>query len=340
MGALKFIFKSVIFIVILLGVFIFLAAIFGDKNKESAGSQDVVPEIIETEYASYSSDDFSVDIPDWNLLNDTAGDERILGVTKGVCSVIVNKYTARPQDIDTWIKQNLAKAEGGKNLISSSENGIYYFEFQQLYEQYMVTSKNKMFYCNYVTYVTTVMCVNELMTAEDLERADYILESAKCDKLYEVPNLQEERKEVEQESPEEAEVIGGIEDEIVKTNVGEEFGIDEEMVVYFINGNDFFKKILKDFHKINMRIEDSANNRTLELRVIVNELGEIVSLEDGIYDDIGVTLVMPLRDALNIFSNAANLNPFNLISFAINVQTIPQEIKNEVIQKVLRGEYN
>jgi len=341
MGVLKFIFKALITIIIVFVALILATALFGnDKNKESVESGNVAPDVIDIEYRSYSSDDFKVNIPEWNELTDESGEERVVGVTKGVCSVIVNKYTARPQDINNWVKQNVGDSEGNRLLSSSQDNEIYYFEFEQPYEQYIVTSKNKMFYCNYLTYVTTVMCVNELMTDEDLEIADDILESAECEKEYEVPNLKVEREEIEEEKPEVAEEIEEIEDEIVKTNVGEEFGIDEEMVVYFINNDDFFKKILSDFPKVNMLIEDEAGGRELKLRVLVDENGEITSLEDGEYSDADITLVMPLQDALNIFSNAANLNPINLISFAVNVQTIPSEIKNEVIGKVLRGEYS
>jgi len=68
--------------------------------------------------------------------------------------------------------------------------------------------------------------------------------------------------------------------------------------------------------------------------------GKITLIQDGQFDDADVTLIVPLRDALNIFSNAQNINSATLLSFAINVRTVPASIKNEAIQKVLRGEYN
>ena len=110
------------------------------------------------------------------------------------------------------------------------------------------------------------------------------------------------------------------------------------MVVYFINSNDFFTNVMKDFPKANLLIEDE--DRELKLRVLIDGEGKITLLEDGEYSDADVTLIIPLRDALNIFNNAENINPFTLISFAINVRTEPAEIKNQVIQKVLSGEYN
>jgi hypothetical protein len=68
--------------------------------------------------------------------------------------------------------------------------------------------------------------------------------------------------------------------------------------------------------------------------------GKITLIQDGQFYDADVTLIVPLRDALNIFSNAQNINSATLLSFAINVRTVPASIKNEAIQKVLRGEYN
>ena len=88
----------------------------------------------------------------------------------------------------------------------------------------------------------------------------------------------------------------------------------------------------------NLVIKDEA--RELKLRVLIDDEGKIELLEDGEYSDADVTLIVPLRDALNIFNNAENINPLTLLGFAVNVKTIPAEIKNEVIQKVLRGEYN
>lgn len=328
-------------IALLFLILVIIGIIFEDKDKNKE-FEDLSENILAQEsmsYSSYSKGEFSVEVPEWDELNDESNDERVIGVTKGVCSVIVNQYPARPQELNNWIKQNLENQEEQKLLDSYEYEGNYYFEFEQPYEQHIVTSKNKMIYCNYVTYITKIMCVNELSSEEDLEMADYILESAECDGVYEVPDLEQEREEIEEKMPEEVEIIEEIEEEIVKTNVGEEFGINEEMVVYFINGNYFFKKVLSDFPKTNLVINDDAGERQLKLKVSVDDSGTITSLEDGEHGDADVTMIIPLQDALNLFSNAANLNPLNLVSFAVNVQTIPEETKNKVVEKVLRGEY-
>jgi len=130
-------------------------------------------------------------------------------------------------------------------------------------------------------------------------------------------------------------VIEEIEDKVVKTNAGDEFGIDEDMIVYFINNNAFFTKVMRDFSKANIVIEDE--DRELMVRVDLDSDGKIISLEDGVFSDADVTLKVPLRDALNIFSNAQNINALTLMAFAVNVKTEPASVKDEVIRKVLRG---
>jgi hypothetical protein len=292
----------------------------------------------ETVYKTYNENDFSVIYPDWEKLQDNS--EHNLAVSKGVCSVIVDKHNALPEDIYMWYKDAISKNKDNHLLDSSSEGDIYYVTYDMPYEDYILTSASKVIYCNYQSYITQVLCVDELIT-EDFEKIkDSVIESARCAKEYEVPTpekIEEAKQEAEKEDPGVIEEIG---ESIVKTNAGEEFGIDEEAVVYFINNNEFFTKVMKDFPKANIVIEDSENSRELDLRVSIGSEGKIESLEDGQYSDADITLKVPLRDALNIFGNAQNINLITLIIFAANVRTEPPEIKDEVIQKVLRGEYN
>jgi hypothetical protein len=289
---------------------------------------------LETAYRTYKEDDFSVIYPDWEKLQDNS--EHSLAVSKGVCSVIVDRHNALPEDIYAWYKDAISKNKDNNLLGSSSEGDIYYVTYNMPYEDYTVTSASKVIYCNYQSYITQVLCVDELITEDYGKITDRIIDSAVCAKEYEVPTP-EKIEEAKQENPE---AIEEIEESIVKTNAGEEFGIDEEAVVYFINNNAFFTKVMKDFPKANIVIEDPENSRELRLRVSISDEGKIVSLEDGRYSDADITLMVPLRDALNIFGNAQNINVITLIAFAANVRTEPPEAKNEVIQKVLRGEYN
>lgn len=305
-------------------------------NLENSPAANEIEE--EITYNEFEEGDFTIKHPDGETLEEV--ETRVFGVTKGICSVIVDKHNARPGDVIAWLE---ATTESDKNiniLNSRNVNGAYYFDYSQPYKEYQVTSKSKLIYCNYMTYMTQVLCLDELTTASYEDMRTKVLASTKCSEEYEIPTpkIIEEKKEVIKE--EEPEVIEELEDEIVKTDAGDEFGIDEEMVVYFINNNAFFGKIMKDFPKGNLVIEDTENDRELKLRATIDDDGKITLLEDGEFSDADVTLIIPLRDALNIFSNAQNINPLTLLGFAINVKTDPASIKDDVIQNVLKGEYN
>ncbi|MFC1732515.1 hypothetical protein ACFL6I_19600 [candidate division KSB1 bacterium] len=308
-----------------------------DGKEIAEQSEDNTAQKKETEYKIYTEDDFSIRYPDWDKLQDNA--EHKVGVSRGVCSIIVDRHNALPKDIYDWFKTAI-KENDDNNLIDSSTKGdTYYLTYDMPYEDKTITSTSKVLYCNYQSYITQVLCVNELVTDEYEDIMDEVLENSECAKEYEIPTpkkVEEAKKEAEEKEPE---VIEEIEDEIVKTNAGEEFGIDEEAVVYFINNNDFFTKIMKDFPKANILIEDPDNDRELDLRVSIDNDGKIELLEDGQHNNADVTLKVPLKDALNIFGNAQNINPITLIAFAANVRTDPPGVKDEVIQKVLRGEY-
>ncbi|MBU0962666.1 MAG: hypothetical protein KKD48_02050 [Nanoarchaeota archaeon] len=298
------------------------------NGQETTGKSEVI-------YKTYTNSDFSINYPDWDKINDNSNHE--VAVSRGICSVLVDKYNALPKDIYEWDK-NAIKDNKDNNLLDSSSKGdIYYLTYDMPYEDKTITSETKIFYCNYESYITQVLCINGLVTDEYKEIREKVLESSKCSKEYEASTQEDLKKKAEQDNPGAIEEIGN---EIVKTNAGQEFGIDEEAVVYFINNNLFFTKIMKDFPKANIVIEDTENNRELDLRVTIDESGKIKILEDGQFSDADVSLIVPLRDALNIFGNAQNINPITLIGFAVNVRTEPPEIKNQVIQKVIRGEYN
>lgn len=279
-------------------------------------------------YEMFEEDDFEIEYPQWSKVD--FGNNTILGVSKGVCSVMVNKHNALPEDLYSWL--NLALE--GKVIESEAENDVYSIKYNSDYEDKVLISEAKMFYCNYQSYMPAVVCIEDEYKEEDKEIIEKVLESAQCKKEYKIPKV-EITEEIKEQEPE---VVEEIENEIVKTDAGEEFGIDAEAVVYFINSNEFFTKVMKDFPKANLVFEDDG--RELKLRVLVGDDGKIISIEEGEFDDADVTLAVPLIDALNIFNNAANINPLNLLSFAVNVRTDPPEIKNEVIGKVLRGEYS
>jgi len=304
----------------------------------SATCDEEEPE--EQTYQEFEDEDYVIEYPGWTEFEDESGEERVLAVTEGVCSLLVDKHNALPEDIANWLEQAIEEQDDHDLLSSSNRDDVYYMNYELPYEEYTVTATTELHYCNYMTYITQFLCVNELVTDEYVEIREITLDSVDCMGEYEIPEpevIEEQREELEEEEPE---VIEEIEDEIVKTNAGEEFGIDEEMVVYFINSNEFFTKVLKDYPKINLVFEDVDNNRELELKINIGDDGKIELLDDGQHSDADVTITLPLRDALNIFNNAANINPITLIGFAINVQTDPASVKDEVIQNVLQGKYN
>ncbi|MBW2965107.1 hypothetical protein KY363_06630 [Candidatus Woesearchaeota archaeon] len=290
-------------------------------------------------YVPYRQDDFSVSAPYWSGMEGNAS-ERVFAVSSGVCSVIVNRYNALPADLASWIKKTIDETSDHDLLSYDQKGDEYYIDYGFKYEQYDVTARTRMFYCNYLTYDVITTCITNMTNADLSAMQDKVLKSAKCAQTYEIPTpkvIEQKKEEVREEEPE---VIEDIEESIVHTNAGAEFGIDEEMVVYFINNNAFFTKIMKDYPEANLRIEDKDQSRTLNLKVTIDETtGKITSLDDGTHDSPDVTLIIPLRDALNIFSNAQNLNPLNLLAFAINVKTEPAGIKDQVLRDVLSGKY-
>lgn len=293
----------------------------------------------EVEYEDFQDQDFLIEYPDWSVIPEETG-QRVLGVSKGVCSVIVDKHNALPKDIFDWIEKSL-EVKGDQELQESSHEGdVYSLVYGLEYDGTDLTAYTKVLYCNYQSYIAQVVCMDEFFTDDLANIKDQVLDSVRCSRYYEIPTPEKIKQEKEEVVEKEPDVIEEIEDEIVKTDAGAEFGIDEELIVYFINNNAFFNKVMKDFPKGNLVIEDKENDRELRLRVTIDGAGKIILLEDGEHDDEDVTLIIPLRDALNIFSNAQNINPLTLIGFAINVRTEPAEIKNQVLQKVLRGEYN
>lgn len=309
-----------------------------DTNNEEDNSNTEINQVSEPEeitYTTFTEDDFEVEHPEWNELTDM-GDENILGVSVGTCSVFVNKHNALPEDLYNWIVTNFDDTDGYEIIETSEKNDVYEIEYQYPYEEYNLIAKSKMFYCNYVSYMTVAVCIEEHLTENSEDMQEFVLESAQCSAEYEIPEMEIPEEIVE----EEPEIIEEIEYEIVKTELAEEFGLDAEVIVYFINSNNFFTNIMADFDTANLVFEDEENARELQLKIDVDNDGQIILVEDGLYDNADVTLYVDLMQALNILNNAANINPVNLLVFAADVRTDPAEVKNEVISKVLRGEYN
>ncbi len=288
----------------------------------------------ELEYNTFEEEDFEIEYPEWNDITGHFGEENILAATEGYCTVLVNKHNALPEDLINWLELAI-ETQDETELIDSDKitDEEYTMKYRGPYENNTLLTNSNILYCNYQSYITAVVCVEENYKEEYEEIKNQVLDSIECKEEYKIPKM-EIPEEIEEQEPE---VIEEIENTIVQTDAGDEYGINAEAVVYFINNNEFFTKVMSDFDKANLVFEDDEN---LYLKVMLDNDGKITSIDEGEYSNADVTLYIPIMDALNILNNAANINPINLISFAINVRTDPAETKNEVIGNVLRGEYN
>ena len=319
-----------------------------DEEIAEENYEAMLPVVEEIDYDVYEEEDFEIEYPDWDSFNADMGEENILAVTKGTCSVIVNKHNYLPSDLASWIENALEEDEDQILLYLDEENDEFELKYTSPYEDRIIISNANIMYCNYQSYMSVVVCIEDVYEdslyrefkeefSEYEEMSEIVMDSVECKKKYEIPKA-EITEELIEEDPEIVEVIEDIETRIVQTDIAEDFGFDAEAIVYFINSNVFFTKVMSDFDKANLVFEDGSGN--LELKIDVDNNGQIELLDDGFYDDADVTLYVPLNDALNILNNAENINPINLIAFAINVRTNPVEVKDEVLRKVINGEYN
>lgn len=306
--------------------------VFDSVNcEENLDSQET--EKKETTYQTFTENDFELEHPSFTEIENKSK-ETLLFNTDGRCTTVLQKHNTLPEDLFNWLTLALENKDDHDLLAENKvSDTLYILEYKAPYNENTLITNSKILYCNYQSYLTSVVCVEELYSEEYKAIKNKVLDSVTCAEVYEIPQpeITEEIKEVEPE------VVEEIENEIVLTDAGEEFGLNAEAIVYFINGNPFFTKVMADFSKANLVFEDSGGN--LELKIELDN-GKITLVDDGSYTDADVTLYVPLRDALNILNNAANINPINLLTFAASVRTYPVEVKNEVIQKVLKGEYN
>ncbi|MFH1455468.1 MAG: hypothetical protein ABIF40_00790 [archaeon] len=273
----------------------------------------------EVTYITYADEDFTITIPELDVQYEISDDNFLTTQTAG-CQISVMHYNA-PIDffyeyIGTYYEEN------GIDVLE--ENG-YEYVYTAEYQGYDFMAHTVMEYCNYMTYVTSVNC-EENYYEDNQDVVQTILNSIDCAQVYTVP---EEVIVDEGEDPEPAPIA----EDIVETNAGLEYGINPEWVVYFLNENEIAVIIFFDYAKINLIIENSDGD-DIELKADL-ENGQVVKLRDGLHEDAGLSVYIPLQDALNLFSNAANINIGNLIAFALNVRTEPIAAKQEIINKIL-----
>jgi hypothetical protein len=305
-------------------------------DEQENDEKPVSPEEKEEEiiYQTFEQEDFIIESPEWAEINDL-GDDTIYSSSKGSVSVIVNKHNALPEDLYNWITENIETNEGHKLLLAkpTKEESEYEYKYSFPYEEHTLIAESKIFYCNYESYAPVVVYIESMYDEKVEEIKNKVLNSAVCKKPYIIPQPKIPEEIIE----EQPEIIEEIENEIVKTEIGDEYGLDAEAIVYFINTNKFFTIIMADFPKANLVLTDADGN--VELKINIDNQGKITLVDDGLHEEYDVTLYVPLRDALNILNNAANINPITLLKFAVSVTTDPIEVKQQVLEKVLNGEY-
>lgn len=261
----------------------------------------------------FKEEDFSMDVPNWEDI-ERKDDTTIL--KKGYCNVFITEVDANLDDVYNWIYESVKKCE--ECNVEEKEGDI--LDYESYYENILLKSKAGFVYCNYKTYIVSYTCIESMF---DGDVASQIVSSINCDRIYEP-----KEEEITQEEEEE---IQEIREESVNLDLPDEWNVENpEMIVWFINSNDFFATILKDYNKINLIIDDETDfNIKADL-----ENGKIVRVEEGLYEG-EISIIIPLNSALEILNNADNINFLNFLVFAVEVRTDPPELKQEVINKIL-----
>ncbi len=274
-------------------------------------------ETIQTEssFTTEVDEDFSIKIPEGEITYES-NEDNVLSTQYEGCQITVMKYNS-PIDFFYEYLKTYYKETGIDILNEDKTNYKFYYSAQ--YQGYDFQSLVVMNYCNYLTYVSTISCEKNYYDVNQ-NLINTITNSITCAKEYSIP------EEITEEEP------APIEENIVETDAGLEYGINAEWVVYFLNSNELAQAIFIDYEKINLIIENTEGDN-IELKADL-ENGQIVKVQDGLHTDAELTVIIPLQDALNLFSNVANINIENLLAFAINIKTEPTEAKQEIINKL------
>jgi len=342
--------KVILIVVLVVLVILIIGIISGNSNKNkvtdiniSANTDvsDSTNNVSQTsQLKSFTKGNFGVSYPaNWNRAFGQ-GKETIFMVTGEACAIAVNKYDALPKDLVNSIIGSV-EDQGKEVLYNKESGGIYEISYTLPGTEQNLVANSKILYCDNQSYAPTVVCPVSYDVDKLQQLKNQVLGSAYCKAGTATSALTAPETAITPAS----QVVASPAPEtktsssIVKTNAGDEFGINLGYVVDFFNGEVILRKIMSDFQRVNLVFEDKANSRNLKLKAEISG-GKIMLLDDGGYSGPDVTISMPLADAINIFNNVANLTPAKVISFAINLRTDPANIKNEIIGKFLRGEYN
>lgn len=280
----------------------------------------VLPDLDDTEFSTFIDEDYSAKIPEWD--EGTVENETIVRLSKGACTMVLNKYNVLSDTLYDWAERYIEENDSLEPIrMDPEENRI---EYEMKAGNVTLRIDSAITYCNYQSYDMITICEKGYFE-ENEDTLKVIGGSPRCARTYTIaPEITEveETKEIPEE------------DRVVETDVGEEYGINAEAVVSFFNGNPIFVKVMKNYDKVNLRITADDEDINLKARL---EDGYIVKVREGSYSDAEFTVIMPLEDALNIFSNADNISIGNILSFIVNVETDPPEKKNELVKEAFKA---
>jgi hypothetical protein len=279
-----------------------------------------LPNLNGTTFSIFVDGDYSAKIPEWD--SGEVKNETIISVSRGACTVLINKYNAPSDTLYGWGEEYI-KENDSLELVQKDPE-VKEMEYLMHAKNVTLHIESTITYCNYQSYNLITVCENNYFQ-ENAEILESIEKSPSCAKEYRITPEITEVEEVEN-IPEE--------ERIVETDVGSGYGINAEAVVSFFNSNPIFVKVMKNYDKVNLRIIGDDEDIKLKAKL---ENGYIVNVKEGSYSDAAFTLSMPLEDALNIFNNADNITVGNILSFIINVKTDPPEKMNELIKEALKA---
>ncbi len=304
-----------------------------------AYEEPLIEEEKPTTYALFRQEDFSVRMPEWAAAANREV-ETVKAVNRGSCSFTLSKYNTPKDSMYEWL-ENEFRTNNTYGLESSDGEELLEYSFGYR-DEYVVKAVTKLEYCNYLTYAMTMTCVDEEFELRGEEK-DKVFDSMGCAREYvfsdiEIEPAPEEEEDEETEPGEEPpqEEEPGPAGRIVESDVAEEYGLDAEAIVSFLNSNPLFQTLFGGMDKVNFKVEDEVNSRTINLKVDI-ENGFIVKVRDGLYDNADLGLIMPLDDLMNIINNVENINFGNFLRFAVNIRTEPESMKAELVKKLLEG---
>jgi hypothetical protein len=263
-------------------------------------------------YNDFEEGYFSFKYPSWKEFND-GGDERLLSARQGICTLAVNKYSALPDYLFSFLKSVVADTG---NTLLSSDNESYVITYEMPNHGSEVLVQMKIAYCNHQAYSITILCIKDHYVSYHEKIVNTTLESVRCSEEYDLslPNI----------------TNNDLNSSLIRTDAGEIYVLSDLDVVYLVNRNRFITKKLSSFSKVNLLFEQQEFGIEIKMKAEL-ENGKIISLKKNWHVDADVTLYMPVMEALNLFTHIDEVDASNIGIFLGHVQTERASVKKDVL---------